>query len=163
MSKRSARKYKEILLEVKEQMADEGNAVAIDPEKGKYHTVFTRQRNTIGVAPRESGQTKKQAVSRKRRELIRKERAHRYNLVVNGKYESALKFEHTQQEKYGGIFTLNDKASDMWRRRVGITGNPVLLLIGSASCDVGNEGRFVEMLTPAGDILRVRAGWIDPA
>ena len=159
--KRSARSRKELLRQAKEQMAEEGNATAVDAERGKYHTIFTRDRDKFGDAPRDEGLTKKQAVSKMRRELIRKERQKKYQQVLAGTYESGLKFEHTSEEQYGNMLQLNDSVPEYWLTLNNVPAQSVMLLINSSSYDVGNEGRMVQVLAPNGNILDVRAGWLN--
>lgn len=162
MAKMSARKRKEVLQEVKEQMVETGDATVVDLEKQEFRTIFSKTRNVVGVAPRESGPTKKQAVTKKKRELIRQERARRYQQIVSGTYESGLKFEHTSEEQYGALLRLSDDTPPFWLSKQGLEPNSCVLLINSSSHDVGNEGRFVQVLTPGGHMVDVRASWLEP-
>ena len=159
--KRSAAVKKELLRRAKVQMAEEGNATVIDSDLGKYHTIFTRNRNKTGDSLRDEGLTKKQAVSKARRELIRQERQKKYQQILAGTYESGLKFEHTSEEQYGNMLQLNDSVPEYWLTLNNVPAQSVMLLINSSSYDVGHEGRMVQVLAPNGSILDVRAGWLN--
>jgi len=159
--KRSARSRKELLRRAKEQMAEEGNASVVDADRDKYHTIFTRDRAKTGESVRDEGLTKKQAVSLMRRKLLRQERQARYMQIIQGTYESGLKFEHTSEEQYGNMLQLNDNVPEYWLAMNNVPAGSVMLLVNSSSYDVGHEGRMVQVLASNGNILDVRAGWLD--
>lgn len=161
MSKRSAASRKRLLRQAKEQMAEEGNATTVDADRGKYHTIFTRDRDKVGDSVRDEGLTKKQAVSKMRHKLLRQERQARYMQIIQGTYESGLKFEHTSEEQYGNMLQLNENVPEYWLKMNNVPARAVMLLVNSSSYDVGNEGRMVQVLASNGNILDVRAGWLD--
>lgn len=160
MAKRSARKHKEMLCQVKEEMELTGDAVFANE---KWHTIFTRERNITDKTPRKCGLTKRQAVSQKRRELIRKERSQRYQQIIDGTYESGLKFEHTSKEQYGSMLKFNDKVPDFFLQKNGLSADSIMLLVNSSSLDHNNEGRIINVLGSTGAIFSVRAGWVESA
>jgi len=149
MLKKNTPRYKEIIRCVKEQIKEEENVS------------FIKQIDKSGTAPRELGLTKKQALKAQRRNLIRQERRQRYDQILANTYESGLKFEYTSKEHYGSMMRLNDKVNSTWLRKNGVSAGAVMLLINSSSSDIGKEGRSVQTLSPLGNILDVRASWLD--
>ena len=161
MAKKSAESHKRMLKQVKEQMAEAGEAELVDADRGKYRTVFTRDRIKVGDSVRDEGLTKKQAVSKMRRKLLRQERRVRYKQIMRGTYVSGLKFEHTKEEEYGNMLQFNDDAPEYWLTKNNVAAKSVVLLVNSSSYDFAHEGRMVQVLTSNGNILDARAGWLD--
>ena len=161
MKKRSASKHKEMLLQAKEEMEAAGNAVLIDSKSNEYKTIFTPDKTIVNKTLRDEGLTKKQAVNKKRRELIRNERSLRYQQIIAGTWQSNLKFEHTSEEQYGNMLQFNDKVPNYFLLSNDVPANSIVLLVNSSSFDVGNEGRMISVLAPNGTILDIRASWVN--